>query len=153
MAISENDSRAVEGSRINRLAILQIKQRLDAAGVTFLLLYIPTKEHVYEPLARGRFTDDRHLTALWESERRLKRALQEFCEENGVRFVDSTDALRDAVERRMSPYNDNLEVAIIGADGHPNANGYRAIATAVNEAIARTGVKESNMRTPNESRP
>ncbi|MDF1585686.1 alginate O-acetyltransferase AlgX-related protein [Marinimicrococcus flavescens] len=90
-------------------------QRLaDRHGADFLVLLVPTKEHVYLPAG-----EDDPLPRI----ERLARALAA----RGIDTLDLTPALREAARRGERVY---FEI-----DGHPNRRGNELIARAVTERL------------------
>lgn len=120
----------IAGLRLTREALLQIASDLEATECRMLVVLIPTKELVYEPLVTGqaeRIPDP--LRRIWLHERQLRESVTLFLSEQGIECVDTLDALQDAVR-------EGTQVYPRGHDGHPMREGYRVIAEVVDDSDA-----------------
>lgn len=98
-------------------------------GIRCVVLLIPTKESVYWELVQEGSPAASYapLSRLVAQEEAVREALIDHFWSRGIEWVDPLPALRRAVgERRLYPAN---------ADGHPNGEGYRVIASAVRDEL------------------
>jgi len=112
-----------EGIRITRQQYLEIAELLDNQNVELLIVLIPTKEMVYMPFV-GTDNVNSAYQQLGEQEQAIRDELMALFDENSITYVDTLDALRNAVHDTIALYPPTF-------DGHPNANGYRVIAETV----------------------
>ena len=138
--LDDRDPRIRLGFDIARYCLRAIADRCRQAGVSLLVVLIPTKESVFWPLVRDpdRYAELRQLVA---DEDRLRREWIVDLQDRGVRYVDLLDALR------ASPSQPYFE----GVDGHPNEHGHQVTAAAVAESVnaaGRAGTKADGPITP-----
>jgi len=125
-ALDLEDPRIAEGLRISLEALRAMDRRAAARGVRFLVLMIPTKERVFE----GSWADpSASYRRLVDNEARLWEAMKSYLDGEGIAHVDALGALRGRLARGAQPYP-------VSDDGHPSAEGHRAIAEAVAESLA-----------------
>lgn len=130
LALDRDDPCILEGERLCLEAFRRMATRAEAAGARFLVLGIPTKEHVHAHLVgdAGSEVYDQLVAdeaALWAS---VRAALGEA----GIEFVDGLGALRNPMIAGAAPYP-------IDTDGHPNPTGQASLAAAVGRALATEG--------------
>lgn len=134
VTLIDADMRVVEGERISLQSLLHVSERLKKENVGFALVLIPTKEYVFlpyvgsQPYSEG---DLRYLRDLWRLEGAMRERFITELSKAGIKVIDSLPYLRRSIAEKAPPYSE-------GADGHPNANGYRAIAQAVSDGLPRT---------------
>jgi lysophospholipase L1-like esterase len=118
-----------EGLRLSLNRLKQMGELCRKAGVHLLVALIPTKERVYEPWIAGRTDLGEHeaLSTLLRNEHEANRQLRQFLEKHGVPYLDLEAPMREAAGKGSIYPPD--------ADGHPNVNGYAAIARAVAQTI------------------
>ncbi len=123
-----DDPRVAEGLRITKVVLSRMQQSIDAHGARLLVLLIPTKELVYAELmqSRGRLTGT--YTRLVEMEQRARNQLVTWCDEKRVLCIDALPDLRNALAQGRQIYYSTTE-------SHPNATGYKVLASKVNEAL------------------
>ena len=119
-AEDDRDPRIRLGFEVSRQALVVISERCRAAGVRLLVALIPTKENVFSRRVSG-LDDYPGLQRLLEDEERLKRELIAQLRSHGVAYLDLLEALQSA---SAQPYPEDI-------DGHPNAIGYRIIASQI----------------------
>jgi lysophospholipase L1-like esterase len=125
LALDQTDVRIREGLRLSLSAIKRTNDRLSAAGVRFLVLFIPTKELVLEPLMENAgLKDPETLKLLVANEKQVWTAIRDYLMANQIPFVDSLPELQRSVSAGKSPFLTNQ-------DSHPNTEGHRAIAASV----------------------
>jgi lysophospholipase L1-like esterase len=132
IALNQRDARIQEGLRIQLAAIREMKKRLDAEHVRFVVLLIPTTEHVFaeqvkksgDPVVPDYFALLENETLFWS---KVRAAL----DAESIPYVEAAPALRAALARGAQPYP-------MDANGHPNAIGYGAIAAELAEKLKET---------------
>lgn len=122
------DVRVREGERIALEALREMRARAAAAGVRFLLLWIPTKELVYRDVVEdgGRAYD-----ALTAAEAALHDRMLGTLRADGMEVVDALPALRHQLSAGPGPYP-------VDQDGHPTPEGHRALAGCVEAGLRGT---------------
>ena len=123
-----DDPRVSEGLRITEEVLWRAHQKTDNAGVNLLVLLIPTKELVYADLMEreGKLTGT--FARLVEMERQARHNVESWCTGKRIRCVDALPNLQNEIARRQQIYPSTTE-------SHPNAAGYRVLATTVNDAL------------------
>lgn len=124
-ALAVEDDRVAEGVRITGEVMGRLRRELDARGVAMLVVLIPTKESVYEPLvASGGGRIPEKLRSLWEAERQRRDAIEEVLSTQGIAWVDALPAMQVALREGRQLYPQD-------GDGHPIGAGYGVIAEVV----------------------
>jgi len=120
-----DDPRVEEGLRLSLEALDYMHRVCDRSGVDLLVVLIPTKVSVYQPLVhelgieKGLETID----SLVENEDIVRARAKTYLDASGIPWVDPLPALRNEATRRQI-YPRSL-------DGHPTSEGYRVIAESV----------------------
>lgn len=123
--LDTNDPRIAEGLRISLDLIEVAKEKLDEAGVKFLIAIIPTKETVYsERLEQENFPVTDQYQKLIESEARVKKQIIDFLIEKEIYHVDILPAFQAMLQKNIAVYPHYH-------DGHPVVAGYLAIAESI----------------------
>ena len=128
LVLDLSDPRIAEGLAITRRVLELCDRRCEEAGVSFAVVLIPTKETVFSALADDQDAHGR-LAGLVANEARVRRQLCESLEQLGITHIDALGHLQDCFRRTNQPYP-------VTRDGHPNADGHRAIARAAAETLA-----------------
>ena len=123
-----DDPRVGEGLRITTEALKRTHQRTDQAGVKLLVLLIPTKELVYADLMQRETRLTGTYARMVDMEKRARYEVESRCKESGIRCVDALPGLQNAIANRQQIYPSSTE-------SHPNAAGYRILATTVSQAL------------------
>jgi len=140
--------RAQRGWPLCKRALREMKELCDRAGARFVLIYIPTKERVYLPLVRGRFTpEDLHdfvasyhgeiaatnpeafEAALFRNLDATGQVVLGFCRSAGIESLDLTPVFRAAAARG--------EMVYFPYDSHWNALGNRIAAREIERFLER----------------
>lgn len=140
-AVDLTQPNAAEGWRLTQEALTEMASLLAERHVRLLVAIIPTKELVY-----GRYSGqlgetlspemDQYLAA----EETLHGAVIDFCRSRQLSCIATIDELVASLARGEAAYGVTL-------DGHPKALGYRAIAEAINRALATSAAPESSEAT------
>jgi len=125
VALQMDDPRIEAGHRWAMQALVAIDHRLAQASVPFLVVLVPTKEFVFYPEVDA---PSNIFSEIVNNEIGMWAETKTFLEAEGVPYVDTLPALRDALKDGNQPYT-------ISANGHPNAHGQRVIAEVVNRWI------------------
>jgi len=123
-------------------ALREMKETCEKAGATFVLVYIPTKEHVYLPLLRNQFTPeavhdfvaayhteakamgpDEFEAALYANMDATERVVEDFCRTQQIAFCDLTAPFRQAARQGQLIY--------FAFDSHWNAVGNQIAADTI----------------------
>ncbi len=125
LALDGTDPRIREGLRLSLEAIKRTNERLSEAGVRFLVLFIPTKELVFEPYMKSIKIKDIDVCRLLQAnEKRVWQTIREYLIDHQIPYADALPALRRSVEAGKNPFLTNH-------DAHPNAEGHEALAITV----------------------
>ena len=145
-ALDWDDPRIAEGFRVASRSLDEIRDQAAAAGARVVVVFLPTKEYVFENLVRESGqrigSEYQHLIAaenrLWKE---MRRELTAF----GIECVDTVPALREALRAGRHPYPEDR-------DGHPSAAGHEVIAQVVFEALSAessaTSAREIDLGSP-----
>ncbi|MEE3371399.1 MAG: hypothetical protein VX346_18845 [Planctomycetota bacterium] len=123
--LNMEDPRIQEGYRIAMAATIAMQHKLTTSEAVFLVVLIPTKILVFEPLVRSASSS---FSKLVEHELRVWEATKNHLRENNIPYVDVLPALRKCLQKGQQPYP-------IGVDGHPNPQGHKVIAASVSRWI------------------
>ncbi len=124
-----SDPRIAEGLELTLRVLDRMAARCSDAGVTFAVVLIPTKETVFVSLTDEAIRDPRW-KELVGNEAAVRERVTEFLEAHEIAYIDSVYALRACFDRGVQPYE-------ITRDGHPNVEGYHAIAEAAETLLSR----------------
>jgi hypothetical protein len=129
-ALNMEDPRIREGLRVSIEAVRRMSSMTQNTGVRFTTVLIPTKELAFYDT----FGDDADgaLGAVAEvahEEQKMWTELKNELRVSGISYIDTLPALCESIREGESPYPMNT-------DGHPNAQGYTAIAAAVWHGLA-----------------
>ena len=128
-ALDDRDLRIRVGARASLKHIARMAARLEAAGIAFAVVLLPTKELAIRP--RVRVPEDHGpLGALIASETRWRRKVLNFLAARNIPAIDPLPALGRA---EPQPYFANV-------DSHPNAKGHEVIAATVAAEIEALGL-------------
>ena len=119
-----------EGVRLTKLLLSKIDEAAESQGAEFLVCFVPTRELVYRNELQASSRSDLRASIMGaidveeETFSELKLAL----ETEGIRYLDSTEALRAAATKR--------QLYLLSLDDHPTKHGYHAIAGAIADYLA-----------------
>jgi acetyltransferase AlgX (SGNH hydrolase-like protein) len=120
-----------EGLRITERAFETMKASAGARSIRVLVVVIPTKERVYCAYLNGTGASmPGSLTEVCDDEERVTAEIENSLVSKGIEFVDTRKALEEGVRAHRAIYPQD-------GDGHPTAEGHRAIARAVFEELRR----------------
>jgi hypothetical protein len=123
--IDPDDVRIQEGKRISEEILLSMRTLVEQANARFLVVILPTKSIVYsELMSTATPAPPQAFSRYNEAEQRLTRSIEEFLDAHNIDYVNSTSALRERLARNEPTHPES-------DDGHPNKNGYAAIAGAI----------------------
>ncbi len=122
MVVDLSQPRIAEGLRSTSEILLDIQQQVHNSGARLVVLLIPTKELVYADLMAGQSNAAYARQIRLEEDARSR--IVDLLDANGIEYVDSLPALREAVQSGIAIYPRDT-------DGHPMPEGYRVIANTV----------------------
>jgi lysophospholipase L1-like esterase len=127
------DSKVREGLRLTLEFILRMSKACAKSNIDFIVALIPTKESVFADHIRknDKIKHASTIGRLIAYERQTNYLMKKYFDQNDISYVDVLPDLRRAVTTKpIYPQSD---------DGHPNADGYRVIAAAIQKSLARRG--------------
>jgi lysophospholipase L1-like esterase len=122
MVVDGSKPRIAEGLRSTSELLLDLHQKVHDSGARLVVLLIPTKELVYADLMAGQSSAAYVQQIRFEEDARSR--IVDLLDANGIEYVDSLPALREAVQSGIAIYPRDT-------DGHPVPEGYRIIADTV----------------------
>jgi len=130
-ALNLRDPKVREGLRISLESIRHMQNLCSKKDIQFVVALIPTKENVFAEYIEdnSKINNSDAIDGVIENERQVNQLVKEYLDEHKISYVDILPALEKAV--RMKTIYPQSE------DGHPNAEGYEVIATAIEERLAR----------------
>ncbi len=126
-ALDLQDSRIVEGHRISLEAIRRMHSLAARDDKRFLVVLIPTKELVFQPLVHSPSLSYRTLV---QNEVQIWNTTKEFLDRHGIEYVDVLPGLREQLSAGIQPYQESR-------DGHPNQHGHRVIAKLIHTRLQK----------------
>ena len=147
--LDQRDPAVVEGLRICLEALRRMDDRLKKVGKKFLVLFIPTKELVFEEIANnGKHNVSENYKRLVKDEKLVWETTEKYLQSHGIEFVDALPALRAFIRNGDNPYK-------INHDSHPNKYGQGVMAQCVLEAIRNHNLLSKSLNRPQfaQSRP
>ena len=129
LALDRSEPRIEEGLRLSERLYREMDTRARAAGVSTLLVLLPTKESAYEEIMSsggGQPSDTYRRLVTVEAD--VREELLRFCRSSNLNVLDVRPALSAALRGGSAMYP-------VTTDGHPNAAGYEAIASAVTKTL------------------
>lgn len=112
------------GVEVSKSVLLAMAKKAREAGVTFVVVLIPTKESVFAPRVTD-LNEYPYFESLVTTEARLRTEIYSVLQENSVPTVDLLQTLQDAEHQ---PYYESV-------DGHPNSYGHRLIGLAISQFL------------------
>lgn len=145
LKFSREELQAMHGWDATRRAYKQMQQLAREQGTRLAVMFIPSKSQVYLPLAESSFSSEALAQAVAVSLRDVANApnadlilrhrlalnglMRDFCAEEGIPFLDLTDALRARMSTGQNVYFPD--------DSHWNAAGQETAAAALAEWLPR----------------
>jgi hypothetical protein len=120
-ALDREDPRITEGRGIVLRAIQRMHRQATDGNIRFIVLFIPTKELVFEELWT---TPTPSYRALVENESLFWKMAGDSLERQGIEYIDALPVLRKLLASGIQPYQATH-------DGHPNGDGHRAISRQI----------------------
>ncbi|HJS17332.1 MAG TPA: hypothetical protein VJ785_01190 [Anaerolineales bacterium] len=150
LSLSEQEIAASQNYHLVKETILQVQELSEAAGAQFLLVYLPSKEHVYLPFLNDpetvanvfmdvprlelddtgfiQFTNDKATPELtYQHMDDQARLLAEFAAEHNIHFLDLTQAFQEAADAGVELY--------YPYDTHSNQLGHDLTAELISQYI------------------
>jgi hypothetical protein len=126
LAVDLDEPRIAEGMRITQETLVDMHKQAQAQGVRLLVVLIPTKELVYADLMTEQVAPayDRLVRLEYEAREQIIATL----DANGIEYIDSLTALREAIRADRAIYPSNT-------DGHLEPVGYEVIAAAAYQQL------------------
>lgn len=129
-----DDDLLEEGLEISLELFRRIDRRVRERGARHLVVLIPSKEYVYAPFVKVEDGEaEALLSRLVAGEDEIRNRTKRYLVAEGMEYVDTTPALRRAVEGGVQIYPYSTQ-------SHPNAKGYGTIAESVATALRRRGL-------------
>jgi hypothetical protein len=129
--LDQNSSSVREGMRITFRLLKEMQNLSVQNSIQFIVVVIPTKEMVFADYLDGNSTIPLSdvIQKLLANERVAREKVFAFFDNSNIQYVDTLPALRRATHQQL--------YARLATDMHPNRNGYRVIAEAINDAMKR----------------
>ena len=127
-ALDDSDPAVRTGAGVSKSMMLAMAAAAREAGVTYVVVVIPTKESVFAPRV-GNPREHEDLDRLVASEARLRAEVADFLL---AADIPSVDVLKPLIDAEHQPYP-------VGRDGHPNHWGHRVIGRTVAAALRSLG--------------
>ncbi len=113
LAVDRDRPAVVEGLRILRRVLTEIKKRTGATDTRLLLLIVPMRESAYSELARGQaIAPPASYTRLVTMEKALHDTVVEICHAEQIQYADALPPLQQALATGRPAYHASL-------NGHP----------------------------------
>lgn len=122
--LDDRDPSIHTGVEVSKSVLLAMAKKAREAGVTFVVVLIPTKESVFAPRVTD-LNEYPYFESLVATEARLRAEIHSVLQENSVPTVDPLQTLQDAEHQ---PY-------YVSVDGHPNSYGHRLIGLAISQFL------------------
>ncbi len=127
-ALDLHDEGTREGMRITKKLLGEMSEKAEAQGVSFVVVFIPTKERVYGTyLANKGIVIPASIEKLLEKEEEVTNVLLTLCQDRNLQCIEVLSDLALALEKKIKVYGSSF-------DGHPLASGYAVLAQSVYDA-------------------
>ncbi len=128
IALDLNNPRVQEGLRISLELFSKMYELCMKENIHFLVVLIPTKESVFSDYIQNNSVLDNSeiIDELIENERRINERVKAYFREHHIPYVDVLSLLKKAVGKEQIYPSD---------DDHPNKNGYKIIASSVQQHL------------------
>ena len=142
---SERDLAARQGWRLTREAVSAMRDASRASGAEFVVMFLPFKSQIYLPLldeamGRDRLSEALHfyltdspgppdVTSMLRNRRAQNNLMRSFCDEAGIRLLDTTDALEQRVRAGVNVYFPD--------ESHLNETGHAVVAETLKRFLDR----------------
>jgi lysophospholipase L1-like esterase len=102
-----------------------MREAVESAQSQLLIAIFPTKNTVYRELMSQSSPPPPESYFLYlDAEQKLTRSIEEFLSNHQINYVNTTTAIQDRLASNVPTHPES-------DDGHPNKNGYAAIAEAI----------------------
>ena len=124
--LSQDDQNVREGMRITFALLKEINETCRNRNITFIVGVIPTKESVYSDYIEHnkQLKMSKEIDQVILNEKKAREKLFMFFKDGKIQYVDMLPLMKRAKEKEKI-------YASSGVDMHPNKNGYRVIAEAI----------------------
>jgi hypothetical protein len=142
---TERHLAARNGWRLTREAIVAMRDASRSAGADFVVMFLPFKSQIYLPLldeamSRDRLASALHfylsdnpappdVTAMLRNRRAQNNLMRSFCDEAGIRLLDTTDELEKRVRAGINVYFPD--------ESHLNETGHAVVAEMLKQFLNR----------------
>lgn len=132
LAVDQTDLRISEGRRIAESVFIDIKKIVSENNhANLIVVIIPTKAVAYRYLLGDQYISEHtSFTPKFDHELKLKSDLISFFEAQGIEYIDTTPLLEQELIINQPPFHES-------SNEHPNEHGYKIIANAIAESLAK----------------
>jgi len=113
-----------EGFRLTIRFLDLIKEKVEASNTELVIVFIPTKEKVYEKMVGDRAYQNKFYKGIIQNEDIVKKSLFLYCKENNIYCHDILTDLQGVLEKNVKIYPESF-------DSHSMSNGYKIYAESI----------------------
>ncbi|MHA1872084.1 MAG: SGNH/GDSL hydrolase family protein [Promethearchaeota archaeon] len=113
-----------EGFRLTIRFLDLIKEKVEASNTELVVVFIPTKEKVYEKMVGDRAYQNKFYKGIIQNEDIIKKSLFLYCKENNIYCHDILTDLQSALKNNIKLYPETF-------NDHPLLKGYKIYAESI----------------------